>query len=133
MLFITPRVVENATDVDTVINDLRRRMDSIDEYFPGGNKASGFYPAGDSTNLPIKATAGPAAAVAPTPPTQTPAPVAPVPVVAPSAPVVAPSAPVVAPSAPVVAPSAPVVDTTVPAVQAPTPPPLDAPATPASQ
>ena len=38
MLFITPRVVENATDVDTVIDDLRRRMDSIDEYFPGGNK-----------------------------------------------------------------------------------------------
>jgi hypothetical protein len=51
MLFITPRVVEGSNDIDTVINDLRRRMDHIDEYFPGGAQGQRIYPAGDNTDL----------------------------------------------------------------------------------
>ena len=48
---MTPRVVENMSDINTVINDLRRRMDSIDELFPGGKDAGRIYPAG-ATTLP---------------------------------------------------------------------------------
>jgi general secretion pathway protein D len=51
VLFVTPRVVENTADVRTVINDLRRRMDSIDELFPGGADAGRVYPAGVTTQL----------------------------------------------------------------------------------
>jgi len=34
ILFITPRVVENETDYQRVIDDLRRRMERLDEVFP---------------------------------------------------------------------------------------------------
>ncbi len=88
VLFVTPRVVENTADVRTVINDLRRRMDSIDELFPGGRDAGRVYPAGlstqltpagtvpvppsDGTSVPQSGTAqpsSPASVIAPTAPT----------------------------------------------------------------
>jgi general secretion pathway protein D len=34
ILFITPRVVENEVDYRRVIDDLRRRMERLDEVFP---------------------------------------------------------------------------------------------------
>jgi hypothetical protein len=34
VLFITPRVVENETDVESVIDGLRRRMERLDDVFP---------------------------------------------------------------------------------------------------
>jgi hypothetical protein len=34
LLFITPRVVETEFDVKSVIDDLRRRMERLDEAFP---------------------------------------------------------------------------------------------------
>jgi len=34
IMFITPRVVENETDVRRVIDDLRRRMEQLDQMFP---------------------------------------------------------------------------------------------------
>jgi general secretion pathway protein D len=52
VLFVTPRVVETMSDINTVINDLRRRMDSIDELFPGGKESGRIYPAGATTDLP---------------------------------------------------------------------------------
>jgi hypothetical protein len=33
-MFITPRVVENETDVRRIIDDLRRRMETLDGVFP---------------------------------------------------------------------------------------------------
>lgn len=57
VLFVTPRVVENMSDINTVINDLRRRMDSIDELFPGGKDAGRIYPAGATTLPPGTAPA----------------------------------------------------------------------------
>ncbi|MBS0321716.1 MAG: type II secretion system secretin GspD [Proteobacteria bacterium] len=59
MLFITPRVVDGVQDIDTVINDLRRRMNSIDELFPGGKDAHRIYPVGDTT-LRVPPPAAPA-------------------------------------------------------------------------
>ena len=35
ILFITPRVVANELDYESVINDLRRRMENLDRQFPG--------------------------------------------------------------------------------------------------
>ena len=35
VLFITPRVVANELDYEGVINDLRRKMESLDRVFPG--------------------------------------------------------------------------------------------------
>lgn len=35
ILFVTPRVVSNDTDYDSVIEDLRRKMESLDRVFPG--------------------------------------------------------------------------------------------------
>ncbi len=52
VLFVTPRVVENTSDINTVINDLRRRMDNIDDLFPGGKNAGRIYPAGATTLAP---------------------------------------------------------------------------------
>jgi general secretion pathway protein D len=52
VLFVTPRVVENTSDINTVINDLRRRMDNIDDLFPGGKNAGRIYPAGATTLSP---------------------------------------------------------------------------------
>jgi len=71
VLFVTPRVVDNTSDINTVINDLRRRMDNIDDLFPGGKNAGRIYPAGDTTtpgvtNVPPAAVAP---ALAPTAPT----------------------------------------------------------------
>ena len=34
VMFITPRVVENETDVRRIIDDLRRRMETLDGVFP---------------------------------------------------------------------------------------------------
>jgi general secretion pathway protein D len=34
ILFITPRVIENEVDAKRVIEDLRRRMERLDEVFP---------------------------------------------------------------------------------------------------
>jgi len=33
-MFITPRVVENESDVRRIIDDLRRRMETLDGVFP---------------------------------------------------------------------------------------------------
>ena len=35
VLFITPRVIDNELDYDSIMNDLRRRMDNLDRVFPG--------------------------------------------------------------------------------------------------
>ena len=35
IMFITPRVVSNELDYESVINDLRRRMENLDRQFPG--------------------------------------------------------------------------------------------------
>ena len=35
VLFITPRVVENETDMKNVVEDLRKRMERLDDVFPG--------------------------------------------------------------------------------------------------
>jgi len=34
VMFITPRVVENESDVRRIIDDLRRRMEQLDQLFP---------------------------------------------------------------------------------------------------
>jgi len=34
VMFITPRVVENESDVRRIIDDLRRRMETLDGVFP---------------------------------------------------------------------------------------------------
>ena len=34
VLFITPRVVENELDVSRIIDDLRRKMERLDDVFP---------------------------------------------------------------------------------------------------
>ncbi len=83
VLFVTPRVVDNTADVNTVINDLRRRMDNIDDLFPGGKNAGRVYPAGETTNPPpVTPQRAAAPALAPTAPTMlspNPPPVPPVP------------------------------------------------------
>jgi general secretion pathway protein D len=89
VLFVTPRVVDNMNDINTVINDLRRRMDNIDELFPGGSESGRIYPSGTTTiqtqpsppappgaTVPPGTTLGPAA---------NPAPVSPAPAGAPAA------------------------------------------------
>ena len=40
-MFITPRVVENETDVRRIIDDLRRRMETLDGVFPIKNMTTG--------------------------------------------------------------------------------------------
>ena len=35
IMFITPRIVSNELDYESVINDLRRRMENLDRQFPG--------------------------------------------------------------------------------------------------
>ena len=40
VLFITPRVVENEFDIKGVIDDLRRRMERLEELFPGPKEPS---------------------------------------------------------------------------------------------
>ncbi len=35
IMFITPRVVHNETDMKGIMDDLRKRMDSLDQFFPG--------------------------------------------------------------------------------------------------
>ncbi|HEV8502743.1 MAG TPA: type II secretion system secretin GspD [Casimicrobiaceae bacterium] len=64
VLFVTPRVVENMNDINTVINDLRRRMDNIDELFPGGSRSGRIYPAG-TTTMPALRSGVPADHVVP--------------------------------------------------------------------
>ena len=44
VMFITPRVVENETDVRRIIDDLRRRMETLDGVFPIKNMAPGTIP-----------------------------------------------------------------------------------------
>jgi general secretion pathway protein D len=39
VLFITPRVVENESDYRRVIDDLRRKMEQIDDLFPVSKNA----------------------------------------------------------------------------------------------
>jgi general secretion pathway protein D len=48
VMFITPRVVENEYDVRRIIDDLRRRMETLDGVFPIKNIA----PAGGATTTP---------------------------------------------------------------------------------
>ena len=56
-MFITPRVVENETDVRRIIDDLRRRMERLDQMFPVKNTAaeapqmSKPSPNGDADNV----------------------------------------------------------------------------------
>jgi general secretion pathway protein D len=45
ILFITPRVVENEVDYQRVIEDLRRRMERLDEVFPPKKTVSEDGPA----------------------------------------------------------------------------------------
>jgi general secretion pathway protein D len=40
LMFITPRVVENETDVQRIIDDLRHRMEQLDQIFPARKTAS---------------------------------------------------------------------------------------------
>jgi general secretion pathway protein D len=64
MMFITPRVVENETDVRRIIDDLRRRMDQLDQMFPAKKTApeapqvSKPSPNGDATNVAPTQQAG---------------------------------------------------------------------------
>jgi general secretion pathway protein D len=39
VMFITPRVVDNEADTRAIMDDLRRRMDQLDQIFPGANVA----------------------------------------------------------------------------------------------
>jgi len=45
VMFITPRVVENDSDVRRIIDDLRRRMETLDGVFPIKNMTPGAAPA----------------------------------------------------------------------------------------
>ncbi len=40
-MFITPRVVENEKDLKGVVDDLRRRMERLEDVFPGASKPWG--------------------------------------------------------------------------------------------
>ena len=44
VLFITPRVVENDADLKGITDDLRRRMERLEEYFPGAAYPVGAEP-----------------------------------------------------------------------------------------
>jgi general secretion pathway protein D len=44
VLFITPRVVENDADLKSITDDLRRRMERLEEYFPGAAYPVGAEP-----------------------------------------------------------------------------------------
>jgi general secretion pathway protein D len=51
VLFITPRVVEDALDYEAVINDLRRKMENLDRVFPGTSQWPASPPSiGDRMN-----------------------------------------------------------------------------------
>jgi general secretion pathway protein D len=49
VMFITPRVVENESDVRRIIDDLRRRMETLDGVFPIKNMTTG-----GATAVPVK-------------------------------------------------------------------------------
>jgi len=57
IMFITPRVVENETDVRRIIDDLRRRMEQLDQMFPvkktapEGAEPAKASPIGDGRNV----------------------------------------------------------------------------------
>jgi general secretion pathway protein D len=84
VLFVTPRVVDNMNDINTVINDLRRRMDNIDELFPGGRDSGRIYPSGTTTTQTIPSPPAPPGATVPPGVTPLPEPPAPAPVSAPA-------------------------------------------------
>jgi general secretion pathway protein D len=65
VLFVTPRVVDTMNDINTVINDLRRRMDNIDELFPGGRDSGRIYPSGTTTTQTIAPPPAPPGATVP--------------------------------------------------------------------
>jgi general secretion pathway protein D len=84
VLFVTPRVVDNMNDINTVINDLRRRMDNIDELFPGGRDSGRIYPSGTTTTQTIPSPPAPPGATVPPGVTPLPEPPAQAPVSAPT-------------------------------------------------
>ncbi len=65
VLFVTPRVVDTMNDINTVINDLRRRMDNIDELFPGGRDSGRIYPSGATTQQVLPSPPAPPGATVP--------------------------------------------------------------------
>ena len=65
VLFVTPRVVDTMNDINTVINDLRRRMDNIDELFPGGRDSGRIYPSGATTQQVVPSPPAPPGATVP--------------------------------------------------------------------
>ena len=48
VMFITPRVVENESDIRRIIDDLRRRMETLDGVFPIKNMAPASGPTGSA-------------------------------------------------------------------------------------
>ena len=56
-MFITPRVVENENDLKNTIEDLRRRMQQIDDTFDVFRRAKAPDPYGDAPSSPPPRTA----------------------------------------------------------------------------
>jgi general secretion pathway protein D len=122
VLFITPRVVENDADLKSITDDLRRRMERLEDYFPGAK-----YPVGAEPRFtpPVEKTPGSFARPATGPAAAAPAPAPAVP------PAVAPT-PTPAP-APAAAPAAPAGSAYAPSPQVPLVPPAGTPPPPTAQ